>query len=327
MTEIELHSPREAALTSLALWANDARQAATVAVSLARTPFVPASLRDRDDAVTAANITACILTGQELGMSPMGALRSIDIIQGTPALRAVALRAVVLSAGHDMYLVESTATRAIVRGIRKGSAQEQESVWTMDRARALGLAGKDNWRKQPGAMLVARATGECARLIAADAILGVAYSSEELDDGIEVDAAPDVAPIAVRTARRRTAQPVAIVRPDVPLEANTDAEPDFDEPDSSSNVAAGPQSGADSGVGSRFKSEAAPDTPEESLSDPQLRKIMALFREIEITDRSQRLAIVCRIIGRDIASSNELTITEAGAVITALQDGNYEAAS
>jgi hypothetical protein len=95
--------------TDLARWAQQAREAANVAVSLAKTPFVPASLRDRDPGVTAANITACILTGQELGLEPMAALRSIDVIQGTPALRALTMRAVVLAHGHDIWVAESTA--------------------------------------------------------------------------------------------------------------------------------------------------------------------------------------------------------------------------
>ena len=44
-----------------------------------------------------------------------------------------------------------------------------------------------NWKKQPGAMLVARATSEACRLVAADAILGIGYSSEEIADGGSYD--------------------------------------------------------------------------------------------------------------------------------------------
>ena len=104
----------------------------------------------------------------------MAALRAIDVIQGTPALRAVALRALVQRAGHQIWLVESSKTQAIVRGKRRGEGTEtQESTWTIERARDLGLSGKDNWKKQPAAMLVARATAECARLIASDVLLGL----------------------------------------------------------------------------------------------------------------------------------------------------------
>ncbi len=36
----------------------------------------------------------------------------------------------------------------------------QTSVWTIERAQQMGLLGKDQWKKQPDAMLVARATSE-----------------------------------------------------------------------------------------------------------------------------------------------------------------------
>jgi hypothetical protein len=237
--DVAVRQDAAALVTPLTVWAQSAREAAAVARSLARTPFVPDSLRakrtyaeqtqDDLDSITASNITAAILTGQEIGIEPMASLRSIDVIQGTPALRAVALRALVLTAGHEIWVEESTQTRAIVKGRRKGSDHIQESVWTLDRARGLSLLGKDNWRKQPGAMLVARATSECARLVAADALLGVPYSAEELNDGIEVVGVGTETPASktTRTARRRTAQPAAVVRPEAEVES--DPEPDFEE--------------------------------------------------------------------------------------------------
>lgn len=288
--------------TNLAQWAEEARQAANVAVSLAKTPFVPQSLRDRDAGITAANITAAILTGQELGLEPMASLRSIDVIQGTPALRAIALRAVVLSAGHEMWVAESTETRAIVRGRRRNSDQVQESIWTKDRATKLGLINKDNWKKQPAAMLIARATSECARLIAADALLGVPYSAEELDDGTLAQIVPaDIGPVtdapAKRTARRRTTtHATAVTRPPVAEQPRADEpEPDFDEP------------------GDADAPEATP------LTDAQSKKMHALYRELQIEDRDERLADASQFLGRDIASSSELSKHEASRLIDDLE--------
>ena len=165
-------------------WALDVAQVHRVAVSLAQTSFVPASMREKPGEVTAA-----ILAGREVGLSPMTALRSIDIIQGTPAMRAITLRGLVQSAGHEVWVKETTETGAVVEGRRKGSEHVQRSVWTLDRAQKLGLTSKDNWRKQPGAMLVARATSEVCRLIGSDVLMGMPYSVEELDE-TEVDAAP-----------------------------------------------------------------------------------------------------------------------------------------
>lgn len=192
MTEIALPDTTEQ--NALMAWAEGARAAHQIAVSLAKTPFVPQQMQGKPELVTAA-----ILAGYEMGMQPLASLRSIDLIQGTPAMRAHTLRALVQAQGHDVWLDEATNTRAIVCGRRKGSDQVQRSVWTMDRAKALGLSGKDNWRKQPQAMLVARATAEVCRLVASDAILGIPYAVEELGDD-EPEATPKR---AKRTAQRK----------------------------------------------------------------------------------------------------------------------------
>lgn len=216
MTEMEL-APDHDEASPLVAWAAGARAAASVAASIAKTPFVPLALREqpktrdadeiaRAHAVTCANITAVVLTGTELGLQPMAALRALDMIQGTPAMKAITLRALVMSHGHDMWVEEQTPERAVCCGVRLGSDHVQQSVWTLDRARALGLLGKDNWKKQPQAMLVARATSECARLIGADVIMGVPYSVEELQDQDEPQpATPAVEPVTAEEIKGRVA--------------------------------------------------------------------------------------------------------------------------
>lgn len=164
----------------------DLQVAYQIAVRLVATSFVPQSYQNKPQEAAAA-----IVAGQGVGLGPMESLRSIDIIQGTPAMRAITLRALVVSQGHEIWVEESTPTRAVVCGRRAGSDKVQRSEWELDRARALGLLNKDNWKKQPQAMLIARATSECARLVAPDVLLGIPYSTEELQD---LDGAPSAAP-------------------------------------------------------------------------------------------------------------------------------------
>lgn len=178
MTVQRTESYQDAAVRRLSDWAHAADAAYQVAGRLVQSSFVPAAFRGKQ-----VEATAAILAGSEVGLSPMSALRAFDVIQGQAAPRAITLRAIVQSYGHSMVLVESTDTRCRMKGKRRGETEWQNVTWTMDRARALGLVGKDNWKKQPGAMLVARATSELARLIGSDAILGIAYSSEEINDG------------------------------------------------------------------------------------------------------------------------------------------------
>jgi hypothetical protein len=238
VTELAL---REETDSGLVLWAEEARAAASVAQSLAKTSFVPKSLRcetgpfDEQYAVTVANITAAILTGQEVGLSPMAALRSIDIIEGVPAMRAIAMRALVQSHGHDVW-TEGTPTPAVavICGRRKGSEHTERREWTIEKARRNGFTTnrkgetKTNWKNQPENMLVARATSEVCRLIAADVLLGMPYSIEELLDAQEQDEAP-------KPARKVKRQPLAAVireatEPEPEIEAPQPemTEPDFD---------------------------------------------------------------------------------------------------
>jgi hypothetical protein len=161
--------------SALLLWAQEARQAAQVAQSIAKTSFA-GQLRGKPE-----EVTAVILAGNELGLKPMAALKAIDIIQGTPALRAHAMRALVLGKGHEIELVDSSPEHCVMRGRRKGADAWQEVTWTIERAAQMQLTGKAEWKKQPQTMLVARATGELCRLIAADVLHGMPYAAEEIE--------------------------------------------------------------------------------------------------------------------------------------------------
>lgn len=289
-------------VVALTEWAQAAQAAYEVAVRLVATSFVPEAFRDKP-----AEATAAILAGDEVGLSPMAALRSFDIIQGTAAPRAVTLRAIVQSKGHEVWVHESTDTRAIVRGRRAGSVIVQESVWDMARARGLKLTGKHNWTAQPKAMLVARATAELCRLIASDAILGVPYAVEEIADGVIDDQAYGAEPAEqepVRTARRRTAptsKPSKSGRAAAP--AKQVAEP------------AGPPLPGEDG----YEQPPLPEDDRPSTKD-QLAKLGIAFNEQGITDRQERIAIVSALIGRRLESSADLTLPEIGQVIDAIAE-------
>lgn len=281
------------AVQRLGEWAASADAAFRVAQRLVETSFVPQQFRGKP-----VEATAAILAGSEVGLQPMAALKSFDVIQGTAAPRAITLRAIVQSYGHEMVLVESTNTRCKMKGLRRGSSEWQTVTWTIDRAKDLGLTGKDNWRKQPAAMLMARATSELARLIAADAILGIGYTAEEVADGAQgdvpmaVEADPEAAPAAA-PGRRTLSRP----RPAPGAEPLGTVEP---EPEPEADVT---------------EPAATPDP----ITAPQLKKMGALMREAGLTDRASALAFVTETIGRDVESRNDLTKREAGQVIDALE--------
>ena len=289
----------------LSAWAATFADVATVAASLATTPFVPVNMRvitsGRYDAgATAANVAAAILTGQELGLGPMASLRSIDVINATPALRAIALRALVQSHGHRITVEEATSTRAVVAGLRAGEDESRtvRITWTMDDARSRNLAGKPNWRTQPRNMLIARATAEVARLIAADAIVGIPYTAEELEDGDSAPPEDNTPPPVRRTARRRQV---------AELEPKTEPEPAPVEDEPPTEDAPPPPQPVDEPVSDR--PHLAP------ITAGQRRALHAGFRALDM-DRKERLEVVSRIVDRNIESANDLSEAEASAVIT-----------
>lgn len=215
--------PQQAAVqpmpSELVKWVESARQASLLAQSLAKTSFAGAYRGKPEEA------TAAILTGQELGLKPMASLKSIDVIQGQPALRAHAMRAIVQGQGHELELMESDDTHCRMRGRRKGADGWQEVTWTIARARQLGLLGKDQWKKQPGTMLVARATGEICRLIASDALHGLAYAAEEFVGSTEIRVEQVQAqPLSVAALTASPAAPQPAADPDVVDPEADDAE-------------------------------------------------------------------------------------------------------
>lgn len=311
---------------SLRMWAAELEAAATIARQLAPTAFLPETLRryllddkgrvlDGKDGrpasldldATTATAAAAILTGQELGLKPMASLRSIAVINNTPALAALTLRAILQNAGHDIWVAESTETRAVVRARRAGTEDVQQSIWALDRARTLGLypgSERGQWRRQPQSMLVARATAEASRWIAADAILGIPYVAEELIDQLEEGAAPlhalEGAPAAdgdghapaakaKRTRRKTPARPPALPA-GPPLPAATEPLPPEPEPD--------------------------------MIGKPQLDRLHAGLREIGKDDRETALPLISQWAGREpgneITTTTELTAQEASRVLDAL---------
>src|SRR5262245_20936608 len=68
------------------------RGAAEYAAYIANTALVPEPLRGKPD-----EVAAVILTGEEVGLEPMAALRSVAMIKGVPTFKAEALRGLVVS--------------------------------------------------------------------------------------------------------------------------------------------------------------------------------------------------------------------------------------
>jgi hypothetical protein len=170
-------TPTSGGMARLADWAQEARAAATLAESLCRTSFVPKHFQGKPQETAAA-----ILTGHELGLSPMAALRAIFVIAGTPGMYAKAMVAVVVARGHEVWIPEQSDERVTVCGRRKGSEHVFTTTWDRARVVKAKLTSNDKYQENPQQMMTARGQAEIARQVAPDALLSIPYALEELDD-------------------------------------------------------------------------------------------------------------------------------------------------
>lgn len=144
------------------------------AKALVSSKFLPKAVDTPEKAI------AVMMTGRELGIGPMQALRCVHIIDGKPTLAAELIAALVLRRvpGSVLEVAESTNERCVVIAARPGRP-ERPFTFTIEDAKAAGITGKDNWKKYPRAMLRSRAITEAARAVFPDATLGV-YDPDEL---------------------------------------------------------------------------------------------------------------------------------------------------
>src|SRR5262249_48412905 len=106
---------------------------------------------------------ATLLTAGQPRSTPMASLDAIRLLPprpGQPALRGIAIGALLIAHGHHYWEVESTRTRCVLRGRSRTALPEQpdaEARWDTDRARDLVGAQKfgdprGNWKRQPQTM-------------------------------------------------------------------------------------------------------------------------------------------------------------------------------
>jgi hypothetical protein len=280
-------------------WVTRLRAAAEIAAYIGGTEFVPDALRNRPEAITAA-----ILYGEEVGLEPMRALAMVAHIKGKPAMLAEGQRSLILAAGHELWFEESTITRAIAAGRRRGSDRIARITWTLDDAKRAGLAGQHNYQRYPAEMLRARASAALARAMFADVIGGMA-AVEELEGEPDNGVTP--------TVQLETERPK---RPATRRKRAPATEPAPAPPPSSPSPSGGAQAPEPLPPPDTQPKPEIPDEP--AMTGAQQRQIFALMRDIGIDNREDRLAYTIKTIGRTIQTSNELTISEAGKVIEAL---------
>lgn len=194
---------------------------ARAVVSAGLAPSALIGKKTGDDAASA--VTVAIMSGAELGLKPMVALRSFTVINGKPALYGDGLINVVRMSGKVTYLRTGCETRngkmiGFCEAKRSDTGEEKRVEFSQDDAIRAGLwqsealvrkqvwennqrVWRDNqpndspWYRFPQRMLAWRAAGYCLRELFGD-VLGGIRDEFEAREIAEAEEMRDVTPTA-----------------------------------------------------------------------------------------------------------------------------------
>lgn len=324
-------------------WAEEFADVYRVSDALSKTPFVPREMMGKT-----ADVAAAIMKGRELGLDPFDALGSIYIIHGRVGYYAEFMRRRIIQAGHKLRVVESTDSRCVLEGIRKGDNEPSRATFTAEQAKR----AKINLGDYPADKLLARATSRLCRQVFPDVMAGSVIAEDLIDGLIPTDEVKSAEPAAVTSEpgpaaiqRKRPTKPAKAAStqpPDAGKASRADNELDEllgDEPDEP------PQPPADQSPASHAAEQrqdqdpsfpASPDLSEPAAEDihevivdavdlvtaPQLKKLSILLREAGFDTPESKHGFTSTAINREIASAKELTKDEASKVIDILENGS-----
>jgi hypothetical protein len=151
----------------------------------------------KDGAYDESKIVVGIMHGLELGLTPIAALQSIAVINGTPSIWGDGALAIVQASGlmTDFREEPIKNDNGVITGYtctakRRGIESPISHTFTDEDAKAAGLLGKSGpWQQYRARMLQMRARAWTLRAGFADVLRGLSFA-EEAQDIIDVTAAP-----------------------------------------------------------------------------------------------------------------------------------------
>ena len=152
-------------------------ETADLAARLSKSSLLPEAYRGKEP-----DVFMTLLAGSELGLLPVQSLNAFDVIKGRPALKPVAMLALVRSHPtiESIDIIESSATKAVVESKRKGQPRVLRTEFTFEKAQRAGLTSSENYRKWTEEMLGWRCVAIHCRKNHSE-IIGGFYSTEEVE--------------------------------------------------------------------------------------------------------------------------------------------------
>lgn len=283
---------------------------------------------------------AAIMYGLEIGLSPSAALQKVVVIHGMPSLEARTMVALLKPRGYKVRTLEQTDERVTVEGIDP-DGDRYVSQWTIERAVKAGyvptldertgkyktnangkLIGNEKYLTDPQAMLKAKAQAEVCRDMAPDVLLGITYSTEELQSENWYEPRPRPA--------APTSQPVTVEeivgepepQPEQPKKAPRKPKAEKNTERAEAVEKATEQLSTDA--------DPTPEQPEVQMaSDDQLHRLGSLLAMegfgADDDGLQGRLDWCKQAIGRELESPRDLTSTEVESLIELLDQEPKEA--
>jgi hypothetical protein len=125
-------------------------------------------------------ILAAILTGKELGIGPMEAMRSFHVVEGKPVADYSFWVSRLLKAGYSVEWKDCGPESATLL-LTSPSGKQHLETWNKDRATRAGLWGRNTWKQYSETMLKARCVTSAGRSFAADVMSGC-YETDEAEE-------------------------------------------------------------------------------------------------------------------------------------------------
>lgn len=168
---------------------------------LAGASLLPRAYYEREDREKRhpkiADVHFVLCKGQALGLHPTVSIATINIIDGKAEVGAQLMVGLCLKSGMCEYFEpvyeESDDRRATFATKRRGGRREVKFTYTIEMAERLGIAAKDNWRKQPDTMLRRRCQSMLAREVYPDIVMGL-YDHDEIGEMRERERALGIDP-------------------------------------------------------------------------------------------------------------------------------------
>lgn len=201
MNEIAIHRPAMKGQVT-AIIPQSIEEVFRVSKGVVQSGLAPDALvkgKSADEAAMA--VAVAIMSGAELGLKPMVALRSFTVINGKPALYGDGLINVVRQSGKAAYLRTGCDNRdgklvGWCEAKRSDTDEERRVEFSQDDAVRAGLwttSGSTPWAKYPQRMLAWRAAGWCLRELFGD-VLGGMRDEFEAQEMVEHEERTAIAP-------------------------------------------------------------------------------------------------------------------------------------